>query len=109
MINWIKMYKKEEYNLLQKIRTCKNWKYLKANFMSFMKSNDLDYNGDSSGYCIDGFSSSINRDGKLPELTIKQNIYARELAGRSIDEQNEATIMTMKLSYLVSKVMRFLG
>ena len=27
-----------------------------------------------------------NRDGKLPELTIKQNIYAKELAGRSIDE-----------------------
>ena len=96
-------YKKEEYNLLQKIRTCKNWKYLKADFMSFMKSNDLDSNDGSSGYCIDGFSSSINRDGKLPELTIKQNIYARELAGRSIDElkrsnynDNEVIVFSIK-------------
>lgn len=96
-------YKKEEYNLLQKIRTCKNWKHLKADFMSFMKSNDLDSNGGSSGYCIDGFSSSVNRDGKLPELTIKQNIYARELAGRSIDElkrsnynDNEVIVFSIK-------------
>ena len=78
-------YKKEEYDLLNRIKTFKDWKYFKADFIGFMKSNNLETNGGSGGYNVDGYSYSFNGFGKVPELYIKQDIAAREMANRTID------------------------
>jgi len=85
-LQFLLSYRKDEYDLFEKIRTFDSWKSFKKDFMSFLKNNNLGFSGGSSGYCIDGFSSSINGNEKIAKLTIKQNINARRLANRNIDD-----------------------
>jgi len=85
-LQFILSYKKDEYDLFEKVRTFDSWKSFKKDFMGSLKNNNLNFIGGSSGYCIDGFSSSINGNEKIAKLVITQDIYARKLADRNIDD-----------------------
>ncbi len=75
----------DKYDVVNKIRGFKDWKQFKADLYSFKKLHHIDRDGGCCGGSVDGFSINFQQNNTRPELTIKQDIKARELSGANTE------------------------
>lgn len=79
-------WKRDEYDLENRIKTFKNSNQFKADLGNYLKANNIDTNGGGAGPLQDTYRYSYNNEFSKPKLVIDMDKEYRSSLDREIDE-----------------------